>query len=627
MTIGALLPYYFVSIAYLFLIWIIGKLIRKYLFHISEPLSAFSILCNSLVGWVTLVTIYSVVVTKGKTVNLLFIVLSFLYCWQQKKYISTTDTSIKVCPYCSNVYVYLLLIFVFSCAAFLFHIDKIFDWQTGMFDELFGDFCYNIKLTQFLNLGFENRYLGYNFYKDIAPMPYHYFEMWTTAMIYPTFGLIAGICHMVTTPVICVVLMVFCFIAVWEHNRKLSIWGLLCVIGCFLTMDILPLLSQIHPRLTVSTTYLFGLPRAMPSILAILFCFVLYFYQRKKEAYHVLLAIPVLTLVPSVAVFGTIGLCLLMNVLHKKRIDWSLCLPYLCLLILFALYVISSQGDNLGGERFHIGLLRLYITQPIIYFLAYFHCILLLWWLDRPYFINMVKQISSVLLFLFLTTETLSIFLRAYNYDATQFTSGSIPYFLFALYTTSLLYTTSKANLSAKKYQVIGLYLILNIGLSAYVYSRPFPVMHTGRTDYIQKVLQALPKQETYRIGGYIGENQQAANMVGGVVDGVACPDFLDTYMNGVWHFAVNKGSWDVRSDWDKTPYRDYYAEKKSLFPTITDDEIRIAFIQDAKIEYIRIYKSADPTDWFLSHLQLLAEDERSGERFYRVQEQWQNNH
>ena len=143
--------------------------------------------------------------------------------------------------------------------------------------------------------------------------------------------------------------------------------------------------------------------------------------------------------------------------------------------------------------------------------------------------------------------------------------------------------------------------------------------MHTGRTAYIQKVLRALPKQETYRIGGYIGENQQADNMVGGVVDGVACPEFLDTYMNGVWHFAVNKGSWNVRNDWDKTPYRDYYAEKKSLYPTMTDDEIRIAFIQDSKIEYIRIYKSAKPSDWFLSHLQLLAEDEGSGERFYQV--------
>ena len=618
-TIGALLPYYFVSIAYLLIIWMIGKLIRRYLFHSKESISAFSILCDSIVGWVALVTVYSIVLTQGKTVNLLFVVLAIIYCWQRKKCISNTAVSVKDNPYCSNKYVYPFLIIVFSCAAFLFQIDKIFDWQTGMFDELYGDFCYNIKLTQFLNLGFENRYLGYNFYKEIAPMPYHYFEMWTTAMIYPTFGLIAGVCHMVTTPVVCVVLMLLCFVAVWEHNRKLSVWGFLCIIGCFLTMDLIPLLVKIHPRLTVATTYLLGLPRAMPSILAILFCFVLFYYQRKKEAYYALLAIPILTLVPSVAVFGTVGLSLLVDTIHKKRIDWTVCFPYMCLLILFALYVLSSQGDHMGGESFHIGLLRLYITQPIIYFLAYLHCIVLLWLLDRCYFIKIVKSVSLVLFFLFLTTETLSIFLRAYNYDATQFTSGSIPYFLFALYTTSLLYIISKTNLSARKYQVIGFYLILNIGLSVYVYSRPFPVMHTGRTAYIQKVLRALPKQETYRIGGYIGENQQADNMVGGVVDGVACPEFLDTYMNGVWHFAVNKGSWEVRNDWDKTPYRDYYAEKKSLYPTMTDDEIRIAFIQDSKIEYIRIYKSAKPSDWFLSHLQLLAEDEGSGERFYQV--------
>ena len=142
---------------------------------------------------------------------------------------------------------------------------------------------------------------------------------------------------------------------------------------------------------------------------------------------------------------------------------------------------------------------------------------------------------------------------------------------------------------------------------------------NSARSTYITEVLNALPMQEEYKIGGYIGELQQADNMVCGVVDAVACPDFLDTYLNGVWHYAINKGSWDVRSDWDKTPFRDYYAKSKFQSSDMSDDEIRINFIKDSGIEYVRIYKGANPSKWFLSHLTLLASDEKSGECFYKV--------
>ena len=51
----------------------------------------------------------------------------------------------------------------------------------------------------------------------------------------------------------------------------------------------------------------------------------------------------------------------------------------------------------------------------------------------------------------------------------------------------------------------------------------------------------------------------------------------------------------------------------------MSDDEIRINFIKDSGIEYVRIYKGANPSKWFLSHLTLLASDEKSGECFYKV--------
>lgn len=616
-TLYKLLPYYFIALLYIFLTYIVGKAMRSIIFRIKEPLSAFSILSNVLIGWVTLVTFYSVIMTHGKTVNLLFFVLFTLYLlFRKKNYFN--ESQVPIIIYNTIWWKYILLVSIFAFGIFLFQVDKIMNWETGMFQELYGDFCYNIKLTQFLNLGFENRYLTCNFVRDIAPMPYHYFEMWTTAMIYKPLGLVAGVCHMVTTPVICTSMMMLCLVSIWERNKRLNWLGIICILGSFFLMDIIPLLEKIHPRLTVHCTYLLGQPRAMPSIIGILFFFVLYFYDKKREAFYALLAIPILTFVPAVAVLGVLGLLLLKEIIAEKRIIWSLCVPYGVFSLLYALYVAFSQGDHMGGEPFHWGLLRLYITQPIIYFLAYLHCIVVLWLIDKSFFLSVIKRFSWSILFLFLVTETFSIFLRAYNYDATQFTSGSIPYFLFALYSTSFLYVVSRSKINVRLYIGIFIFVFINVCFSNIVYTRPFSENNQGRDTYIKAVLRTLPKQKEYKIGVYVGEAQRADNMVCGVVDGIAYPDFLDTYLNGVWHYAINKGSWDVRSDWDKTPFRDYYAKCK-LKSDISDDEIRINFIIENHIEYIRILESAMPSEWFLSHLSLLAEDKNSGEYFYKV--------
>lgn len=617
-TLYTLFSYYGIAILYLLLTFIVGKMIRLVLLQIKEAISAFSLLCNILTGWVTLVTFYSIVVTQGKTVNVLFLVLFILYFVFSKKDYWGQD-KIPVTDHNSQWWIYILLIAFFAFGIFLFQVDRIMDWQTGMFQELYGDFCYNIKLTQFLNLGFENRHLTCNFVRDVAPMPYHYFEMWTTAMIYKPLGLIAGVCHMVTTPVICTSVMMLCLVSIWERNRRLNRLALISVLGCFFLMDIIQLLEQIHPRLTVSCTYLLGLPRAMPSIIWILFLFVLYYYDKKKEAFYVLLSIPILTLVPAVAVLGVLGLLLLKEVIQKKQIIWSLCIPYGLFALLYASYVAFSQGDHMGGEPFHWGLLRLYITQPVIYFLAYLHCFIVLWLINRDFLKSKIKTFGWSLIFLFLVTETFSVFLRAYNYDATQFTSGSIPYFLFALYTTSFLYIVSKSKINTKLTFLVCAFVFLNICLSYHVYGRPFPVNNQGRELYIKEVLDVLPNQKEYRIGVYADESQKADNMVCGLVDGIAYPDFLDTYLNGVWHYAINKGSWDIRSDWDKTPFRDYYTKQKASSSYISDDEIRMNFIKENAIEYVRIYKSATPSECFLSNLSMIAEDQKSGERFYKV--------
>ena len=100
----------------------------------------------------------------------------------------------------------------------------------------------------------------------------------------------------------------------------------------------------------------------------------------------------------------------------------------------------------------------------------------------------------------------------------------------------------------------------------------------------------------------------------------------MDYYHNAIYHYSINAGKYEeqffltYRADGTaSTPYKDYYFEQKKQTPDISDDAIRLGFIATHHIEYIRIFKDASPTDYFLSHLTLWAEDEVSGERFYAV--------
>ncbi|GHT39063.1 hypothetical protein AGMMS49965_04100 [Bacteroidia bacterium] len=144
--------------------------------------------------------------------------------------------------------------------------------------------------------------------------------------------------------------------------------------------------------------------------------------------------------------------------------------------------------------------------------------------------------------------------------------------------------------------------------------------------DYESKILDKLPPQEEYHIGFYFGEKFQPINGVSGYADSHTIPDLLDYYHNAIYHYSINVGTNEeefystYRAHWTaSTPYKDYYFEQKKRTPDISDDAIRLNFIAAHNIEYIRIFKNASPSDYFLSHLTLWAEDEISGERFYAV--------
>jgi hypothetical protein len=492
-----------------------------------------------------------------------------------------------------------------------------------MFRPYAFDLDYYAKLSQYLNLGYENGLLEYNFSKYIAPYPYHYFELWTNAIFYKMWGLNAVVCYMISMPMIFCTLIFIALLAILEVRKKITPKYILLAFIGLLIVDIIPYISEIFPVIKGGVDRL-SWPKFLPFYFFLFTAVVLYIYRRKQEAYYVLLSIPILNTISIFAVWGAIGIFLLIDTYKKHTINWKYWLPFLSVVFLYFIYVLQSPSRASSyRESFHWGLLRLYITQPIVYLLLYIHFIVALFFLNRKYIQIFIRKKSFLFFVVCFSAITASILLRSYSGDASQFAMCSLPILMYV--SIVVLFLSIIRNREFTRREKIFLYCFCGISLliSFDIYKRDFSPWRPVSYDYEANILSQLPSDKNeYRIGFYIGEGGafgNGGNYVSGVVDAVTIPDMLDYYYNNVYHYSINKGNQKAQYSDEHTPFRDYYTKMKSEFPYISSDEIRINFIKENHIEYIRVYKSASPSDEFLSHLSLIAEDIMTGQRFYKV--------
>ncbi|MDR0614012.1 MAG: hypothetical protein LBG45_11230 [Dysgonamonadaceae bacterium] len=615
---GTLCLYYGAVIISLLVVYATGWLMKYFLFKTGDRISAFSILTCSVLGLTSIVVIYSILFTKGLTANWILAVLFLLYIYCRKK---EKRTAKSVRYHSSSVWKYATVILLINAVFFCYFAFRIIDLEHGMFAPYSFDLDYYAKLSQYLTLGYENGLLEYNFFKYIAPQPYHYFELWVNAILYKTFGLNAAVSFMIAVPMFFNTLIYIALLAVMESRVKMTFTYLLLAFVGLLLASVIPYLTEILPAIKGGTIRL-SYPKFSPMFLFLLASAVLFLHGRKQESYYVLLSVPVLNVIPIVAIWGTIGIFLLTDIYRKHAIAWKYWTPFICVIFLYLLYMLQSPSrvvSSTWSEPFHWGLLRLYLTQPVLYLLAYLHFIILLFFLDKKRLLNISRKAAPIFCVLCFLTITASILMRPYHYDATQFVTGTIPMFMYILVVVTFLLTVVSVRLTRGRKALLACFCGIGMLISCDAYRRDLEPWTPVFYDYNQKILEAVsPGQKEYRIGFYIGEETKG-NYVSGITDAVTIPDVLDYYCNNVYHYSINTGNQDIYGSTTPTPFSDCYTAQKMQSPDISDDEIRIGFIKDNAIEYIRIYKSASPSGYFLSKLTLLAENKISGERFYKV--------
>ncbi|WP_159063544.1 hypothetical protein [Parabacteroides bouchesdurhonensis] len=470
-----------------------------------------------------------------------------------------------------------------------------------------------------MNLGYENRQFVYNFTQKFTPEPYHYFEIWTSSMIYKIGNLNASLVFYLTIPSLFVSQIFLALLAVIERSGKPSFIHILCIIILLFAVSFMPVISLVTSK-TVKEMYVLGTHKWMSILLFVIWFALFFYYGKKKEAYYILLCLPFVNIITIVWIYGVIGVVLTWNLLIKKKIDKAYLIPYVVSVLIYLFFVICGpERSSSVREPFKFSLLRLYFTQAVMYSLYYIHIIIALYLLNRKYFLFCLRKFFPILAITFIVTESFSIFLRGWNYDATQFPSVSIPVCLFVFLVCVFLNIVSRMDWTNRNKIIIGGFALVSFLLTFSVCKISYNSLSIDELKYRSEILSKLPTQNEYRIGFYRDANDERGWGGGlGRVDGLMKPDFLDYYHNNVWHFTVNKGDNEFVYGTENSPYRDFYMAENKRDTTLTDDEIRLKYIKENKIEYLEIL-SGVLSDSFLSHFILIAENKESGESFYKL--------
>jgi len=614
--------YYVAPILLLLIFYFVGHITLRLLFKKAYPISAFSILLCCITGLMTSITIWSLIVTKGYTVNLIVLLLFILFIWFKDK--NSAQNDINQATYKSKIKTYLILIALLNLVMFSFFLIRITDFENGFCRPYFSDFNWYAKISQYMSLGFENKRFELNLVRDVTAQPYHYMELWVNVIMYKIFGLNALVTYTVSLPMLFNTLIFIALLAVVEIRKTLNLQYILFAFVALFMADILKYLPFIKGWMPLLES-----PKLLPIFLLLLFSYLLYKYDKKYSAYIILLSLPLFNVITIVSIYGTIGIILLFNTIKKRTINRSYWTPYLTVVFLSIIYQLHAETDVIEfTEKFHWGLFRLYFTQPIVYFISYIQILLLIFLLDKQMLIKTFNKIWIYMLIAFIISMTMSIFMRSYNYNATQFVTGIITVVVFLIVVVMFLNTmTSLKNLSKRNFIITTSFCILSVLIGIDNYKKTTR-NQSWAYEYEQNIRMTIHDElkEGCRIGFWYDEydtmEQTNKNYGCGEVDGITIPDVLDYYYNNIYHFSVNKSddSFPVNPS-ISTPYKDYYKKLKAQRPDISDDMIRISFIRDNQIAYIRVFKNANPSDYMLANLELIAEDNLTGERFYKVKQ------
>lgn len=511
---------------------------------------------NLFTGMIFLITAYSIVMTRGKTINWLIILIGIGYYLthtlsREKKTVQANAASPS-----RPFYVYLLLVLFWSFTLFIY-LNARNSCGPDYWRPIEIDNYFTAQLSQFLNRGFENTYFYTNYISPNGPTPYHYCETWLSAGIYNLFGSNALYTYTVVLPVILLTLLLCGYLALAKNNIPLLALPFLLLSFLFIS-DLSIFLKDFLGSIIYWPNRGHILIQSKMTFIALFFLAGILFWKEKNYLalfYSQLLLLPVSIIVVP-AVCSVMGITLLLNGLKTKKINWEYWLPFLTVTGVYGIYAYAGLGASVSlTEEASIPWekMRLLITNPLSYTVRYACWIGLLLLVDWKGVYSFLKTYFVQILTFFAVTTVVSVLLRGKNHDAVQFISAVNPAVLSVLFPSAVITMWPHIKKWGKLW--IGILFIIGFISVDYIMRRNVYPITSQRKTYEENVVRKIDWSQAGNIAVYSENsgNRYEDNLVEyyGVYG-----TYLDTYCNGIQYWQIN-----IRKhikEKNRTPYMDF---------------------------------------------------------------------
>lgn len=311
----------------------------------------FDVFIKLTIGLLFVVFTYAVIVTGGNTILWGFVILGLFYLFEKKgKAFNIKDRFFDVINKNNKRQFVILLVMIVGIVFFFF--QGSFFYNQPINNVPHGDFNYYALLIEYLNLyGVESTTFAQYLIIDtpISPVPYHYPELWLSALISKVFGILAMETQVVATHSILATILGTGMIALSRKLTNSFVLQIFSFLSIFLSgVFFLSILPQ-------SETFIFANGYNPKTVFVSLFFiwFVILALDEKQLFYFPLLFLPIANIALAPAILTSLILYSIINTFNKsnkiilsKHIIFE---TFIIAIFIMSFYFFQSGSQASGG--------------------------------------------------------------------------------------------------------------------------------------------------------------------------------------------------------------------------------------------------------------------------------------
>ena len=394
--LSLMLPYLLTAVVFLLLLGILGRVLNKFVFNNIGGSTPFATLFfDLLLAIIVSVTVYSLIITGAKTVNLGFLIILGLLFKETRAAGNNTAAASPL----SKVLGFSALVFLLgvSYGVFKVYVGGDFPWVVYKG----ADYAYHSMLSEGLAIkGYENKFIPEQLLTEGFPgiHLFHFFDLWTASLLSTVTGLNNYILHNTVVDPLLILLSSLGFLAVVEQFSKVKpvhyLVALLVLGFSYVHLPFYNVISYLSPEF-YRIHHFGGSALILPKLFQVVpFAFAIAYALSRSDYVQMTLWVFALAIVYMSAIPVVISASLLFLLLMKllKQVDNKqliravvyLMLAGLFFIVLYKLYGtgISEGKDKLSLDLFDLSALKTRINimglttiQMMVFFMP--HMVLL----------------------------------------------------------------------------------------------------------------------------------------------------------------------------------------------------------------------------------------------------------